>query len=91
MIVHAVNLALLMFCAAMLLAGWRVLRGPDPEDRMLALDALYTLGMAIVVILGIRMQSRLYFEAAVVIAMLGFVATAAAARFLSRGDVIRPD
>jgi multicomponent K+:H+ antiporter subunit F len=58
---------------------------------MLALDALYTLGMAIVVILGIRMQSRLYFEAALVIAMLGFVATAAAARFLSRGDIIQPD
>jgi multicomponent K+:H+ antiporter subunit F len=91
MILHALNLALMLFSVAMLLAGWRVLRGPEPQDRRLALDALYTLAMAIVVILGIRMQSRLYFEAALVIAMLGFVATAAAARFLSRGDIIQPD
>jgi multicomponent K+:H+ antiporter subunit F len=91
MILHALNLALMLFSVAMLLAGWRVLRGPEPQDRMLALDALYTLAMAIVVILGIRMQSRLYFEAALVIAMLGFVATAAAARFLSRGDIIQPN
>ena len=91
MILHALNLALMLFSVAMLLAGWRVLRGPELQDRMLARDALYTLGMALVVILGLRMQSRLYFEAALVIAMLGFVATAAAARFLSRGDIIQPD
>ena len=47
MILHALNLALMLFSVAMLLAGWRVLRGPEPQDRMLALDALYTLGMAI--------------------------------------------
>jgi multicomponent K+:H+ antiporter subunit F len=73
---------------AMLLALLRLLRGPRAQDRVLALDALYVNGMLLVLALGIRQGTTLYFEAALVIGMLGFVSTAALAKFLLRGEVI---
>jgi multicomponent K+:H+ antiporter subunit F len=76
------------FALAMLLALWRVLRGPKAPDRILALDTLYVNGMAFLVLLGIRQGSTLYFEAALVIAMLGFVGTVALAKFIVRSDII---
>jgi multicomponent K+:H+ antiporter subunit F len=76
------------FALAMLLALWRALRGPTAPDRILALDTLYVNGMALLILLGIRQGSTLYFEAALVIAMLGFVGTVALAKFIVRSDVI---
>jgi multicomponent K+:H+ antiporter subunit F len=76
------------FALAMLLALWRVLRGPKAPDRILALDTLYVNGMALLILLGIRQGSTLYFEAALVIAMLGFVGTVALAKFIVRSDII---
>jgi multicomponent K+:H+ antiporter subunit F len=73
---------------AMLFAGWRLLRGPRAQDRVLALDALYVDAMLLVLTFGIRHSSSLYFEAALVVGMLGFVSTAALAKFLLRGEVI---
>jgi multicomponent K+:H+ antiporter subunit F len=73
---------------AMLLALLRLLRGPRAQDRVLALDTLYVNAMLLVVALGIREATTLYFEAALIIGMLGFVSTAALAKFLLRGEVI---
>lgn len=73
---------------AMLLCGWRLLRGPSLPDRILALDTLAINAVALVVLLGIRWQTALLFEAALIITMLGFVSTVALARFVCRGDVI---
>jgi multicomponent K+:H+ antiporter subunit F len=73
---------------AMLLCGWRLLRGPTLTDRVLALDTLYINVVAFVVLLGIRQGTGLYFEAALLIALLGFVSTVALGRYLQRGDVI---
>jgi multicomponent K+:H+ antiporter subunit F len=84
----ALNFALLAVAFAMLLCGWRLLRGPETTDRLLALDTLYINAVALVILLGIRLGSTLLFEAALIVAMLGFVSTVALARFLSRGDVI---
>lgn len=69
---------------AMLLAGWRLLRGPQPLDRVLALDTLYVLTTALLLLLELQSESGVYFEAALVVALLGFVSTLAAARYLSR-------
>ena len=80
--------AQLVLGIAMLLALVRLLRGPRAQDRVLALDTLYVNGMLLVLALGIRTGTTLYFEAALVIGMLGFVSTAAAAKFLLRGEVI---
>jgi multicomponent K+:H+ antiporter subunit F len=76
------------FGIALLLALWRLLRGPSAPDRILALDTLYVNGMALLVLLGIKLDTRLYFEAALVIAMLGFIGTVALAKYIVRGHII---
>lgn len=76
-------LALAMGCAAV-----RLVRGPRAQDRVLSLDALYVSAMLLLVTFGIRTGSTLYFEAALVIALLGCVSTVALAKFLMRGEVI---
>ena len=73
---------------AMLLAVYRLLRGPRAQDRVLALDTLYVNAMLLAVTFGMRTGTMLYFEAALLIGMLGFVSTAALAKFLLRGEVI---
>jgi multicomponent K+:H+ antiporter subunit F len=76
------------FGIAALLALWRLLRGPSAPDRILALDTLYVNGMALLILLGIRLDTTLYFVAALVIAMLGFVGTVALAKYIVRGHII---
>ena len=73
---------------SMLLAVYRLLRGPRAQDRVLALDTLYVNAMLLVLTFGIREATTLYFEAALVIGVMGFVSTAALAKFLLRGEVI---
>ena len=87
-ITWALNLASGMLVLALLLCGWRLLRGPSVADRILALDTLGINTVALVMLLGLRWQSTLLFEVALVIALLGFVATVALARFVARSDVI---
>jgi multicomponent K+:H+ antiporter subunit F len=66
----------------------RLIGGPRAQDRVLALDTLYVNAMLLMLTFGIRTGSSLYFEAALVIGMLGFVSTVALAKFLLRGEVI---
>jgi multicomponent K+:H+ antiporter subunit F len=77
---------LLAFAAAC--AVLRLMLGPRAQDRVLALDTLYVNAMLILLTFGMREGSSDYFEAALVIGALGFVSTAAAAKFLMRGAVI---
>jgi multicomponent K+:H+ antiporter subunit F len=84
----ALDFALGAVAVAMLLCAWRLLRGPETTDRLLALDTLHINTVALVILLGLRWQTALLFEAALIIAMLGFVSTVALARYVSRGDVI---
>lgn len=69
-------------------ATYRVLRGPRAQDRVLGLDALYVNGMLLLLVFGIRTGVTLYFEIALIIALLGFAATVALAKFLMRGEII---
>jgi multicomponent K+:H+ antiporter subunit F len=80
--------AMLALAAAIVLCGLRLFRGPSAPDRVLALDTLYMNAVALIVVLGIWWRTPLLFEAALLVAMLGFVATVALARYISRGDVI---
>jgi multicomponent K+:H+ antiporter subunit F len=73
---------------AILLALVRLLRGPGAADRVLALDTLYICTLSLLVVLGIRLGSSVYFEAALLIAMLGFIGTVALGRYLARGKVL---
>lgn len=85
----ALPLAIGMFAVALLLNTWRMLRGPSLPDRLLALDTLYINALALLVLVGIHLHSTAYFEAAMIISMLGFVATVALSRYIARGDMLR--
>ena len=84
----ALDFAILAITVAMTLCLWRLLRGPEITDRVLALDTLYINAVALAILLGLRLNTLLLFEAALIIAMLGFVSTVALGRYLTRGDVI---
>lgn len=77
-----------MIGISLLLNLWRLLMGPTVPDRILALDTMYINSIALIVLYGIKVSSALYFEAALLIAMLGFVSTVAVCKFLLRGDII---
>jgi multicomponent K+:H+ antiporter subunit F len=87
-IIWAVGAAQVMLAMAMAMACWRLLRGPRAQDRVLAVDSLYLSAMLLLVTFGIRTGSLFYFEAALVIGLLSFVATVALAKFLMRGEVV---
>ena len=76
------------FSVALLLAFFRLLRGPSLVDRVLALDTLYVNALALLIVLGIALGDPVYFEAALLIAVFGFVGTVAASRYLLRGSVV---
>jgi len=83
-----IAITLLAYLVAALLLLWRVLIGPTAQDRVLALDLIYAIGMLTALVLGIRHASDTFFEAALLIALFGFVGTSAMAKFLLRGEVI---
>ena len=84
----ALSLAILLLAIAMALTLVRLLRGPSAYDRVLALDCMYLNGMLLMLVLGMRYSSTVYFEAALLIALFGCVSTTAMAKFLLRGEVI---
>lgn len=84
----AVTLTLLFYALAMLLGLLRLMRGPNAQDRVLALDFLYVVGMLVMLVLAIRYGSEMYFEGALLMVLFGFVGTVAMAKFLLRGEVI---
>jgi multicomponent K+:H+ antiporter subunit F len=90
MLPWATSFALLAVALGMIFAAIRLLRGPAAEDRVLALDTLYVNTMIMTLILGIHLGSRFYFDIVLLIALLGFVSSAAMAKFLLRGEVIEP-
>jgi multicomponent K+:H+ antiporter subunit F len=88
MIDLAVTVAVILLGIALLMNAWRLFIGPDATDRILALDTLYINSAALIVLFGVRIGRADFFEAALLIALLGFVSTMALAKFLLRGDII---
>jgi multicomponent K+:H+ antiporter subunit F len=86
----AIGFAQFCFALAMMLAAFRLLRGPSAQDRVLALDTFYINGMLTLLMLGIRSATTVYFDIALLIALFGFVGSVALAKFLLRGEVIEP-
>jgi multicomponent K+:H+ antiporter subunit F len=80
--------ALGVFALALVLNAWRLLKGPSLADRILALDTLYVNMLALVVLVGVAFNATVYFEVALLIALLGFVGTVVLAKFVLRGDVV---
>ena len=84
----ALWISLALFTAATLLTLYRAAIGPDLPDRILALDTLYVNSIALIVLFGIWLASDLFFEAALLIAVMGFVSTVAVGKHLLHGDII---
>lgn len=88
MLTTAAYVASILIAAALLLSLWRLLRGPSVPDRVLAIDTLYVNTVALLVVFGIMRGTALFFEAAMLIALLGFVSTVALCKYVLRGDLI---
>ena len=84
----ALPLAMVILALAMVLALVRLLRGPNAQDRILALDCMYLNGMLLMLVMGLLYGSKNYFEAALLLALFSFVGSMAMAKFLLRGEVI---
>jgi multicomponent K+:H+ antiporter subunit F len=88
MLSHAIDVAFALLGLSLALTLVRLLRGPDVLDRILALDTLYVNSAAMLVLYGLQLGTGRYYEAALLIAMLGFVTTVVLSKFLTRGDII---
>lgn len=88
MIDTAVVFSLYAVGIAMLMSLWRLVRGPTVPDRILALDTLYINTIALLILFGMYLDSSIYFEAALIIAMLGFVGTVMLSKYVMRRDIV---
>jgi len=84
----AIEIAFMLIGTALALNLYRLLRGPDTTDRILALDTLGINAIALIVLFGMRTARRAYFEAPLLLALMGFIGTVALCKFLLRGDII---
>lgn len=84
----AITATLLLYGLAVALSLFRLLHGPSAQDRILALDFIYIVGMLTMLVQAIRYDSSMYFEGALLMVLFGFVSSVAMAKFLLRGEVI---
>ena len=88
MLSTVIPIALFIVSLALVLNLWRLVIGPSLPDRILALDTMYINAIALLVLYGIYQQTAFYFEAALLIAVMGFVGTVVLSNYLLRGDII---
>lgn len=88
MLTTALTIASVMLGCAILLNLWRLVRGPTVENRILAMDTLSGNAIVLLILAGIASDASVYFEAALMIALLGFISTVALCKYLLRGDII---
>lgn len=84
----ALTFAMGCFGLGLLFNLWRIARGPDSADRILALDTMVINVIALLILYGIWRGTAIYYEASMLVAMVGFVSTVAYCRFVLRGDII---
>ena len=84
----AIVISFVVLALGQVLSMVRLVLGPTPGDRILALDTMVINALGLVVMVGIYQGVQVYFEVTLLIAMLGFVSTVALARFILRGDII---
>lgn len=88
MLVYIIPLSLTIYALSFLLIIYRMVVGPDLPDRILSLDALYVNAIALIILFGVYLNSSAFFEAALLIAMMGFVGTVAVCKYILRGNII---
>jgi multicomponent K+:H+ antiporter subunit F len=88
MITYALIFAMTCFGLGLLMNLWLIVRGPGRADRVLALDTMVINVIALLILYGILEGTGIYYEASMLVAMVGFVSTVAYCRFVLRGDII---
>ncbi|MGF1628359.1 MAG: K+/H+ antiporter subunit F [Kiloniellaceae bacterium] len=88
MIAYALLFGFACFGTGLLLNLYRLAKGPSIADRVLALDTMVINGISLLILYGISSDTTVYFEAALLFAMVGFISTVAYCRFVLRGDII---
>ncbi|HET6674732.1 MAG TPA: K+/H+ antiporter subunit F [Nitrospiraceae bacterium] len=88
MLTVSIYIAYLAIALAVACCMTRLVRGPHPADRILAFDTLYINTIALLIVLDIHLSTSLFFDAALLIALTGFIATVALARYVARGHVM---
>ena len=88
MMTVALMISFVSVSLAQVFAMIRLLKGPCTGDRILALDTMTVNAIALLILIGLAGGTQIYFEGALIFAMLGFVSTVAYARFVLRGDII---
>lgn len=84
----SLQIGMVLISIALILTFYRLVKGPSQPDRILALDTLYINSIALLVLTGLYLDSAVYFEAALLIAVMGFVGTVALSKYLLRGDIM---
>lgn len=88
MLAYVIPVCFFLLGSATLLNVLRLIQGPSMPDRVLALDTLYISGLALIVLFGIWLNSDVFFETALLIAVMGFVSTVAVGKHLLHGEII---
>jgi multicomponent K+:H+ antiporter subunit F len=89
MLTIAITTAFFLMVAAQLLNAYRLFKGPSLPDRILALDTMYIDSIALFILMGVYFDTTMiYFEAALIIAVMGFISTVATCKYLMRGDIV---
>ena len=88
MIAYALIFAIGCFALGLILNLWRVVKGPQHSDRILALDTMTVNAIALLILLGIAQGTAIFFEVSMLFALVGFISTVSYCRFLLRGDII---
>ncbi|AOG00044.1 MAG: K+/H+ antiporter subunit F [Blastomonas fulva] len=88
MIAYAVLFAFVCLSLALALNLWRLLKGPSVGDRIVALDTMVINAIGLIIVIGIATVNDIFYEAALLLAMVGFIGTVAYCKFLLRGDIV---
>ncbi|MFC3853623.1 K+/H+ antiporter subunit F [Salinispirillum marinum] len=88
MLQFAIMVTLVLYSISALLTLYRMVKGPDLPDRILTLDTLYVNAIALIIVFGMWLNTTMFFEAALLIAMMGFVGTVAVCKYILRGNLI---
>lgn len=88
MLQFAIVVTLVLYSISALLTLYRMVKGPDLPDRILTLDTLYVNAIALIIVFGMWLNTTMFFEAALLIAMMGFVGTVAVCKYILRGNLI---
>lgn len=88
MLQFAIALTLALYSLSALLTLYRMVQGPDLPDRILTLDTLYVNAIALIIVFGMWLNTTMFYEAALLIAMMGFVGTVAVCKYILRGNLI---